>query len=160
MRGRNERATGTEKTLCLRPGEEYQMPGKVRPEMPDRVLLHDGSPTIYKRESADRDRICTRRDEEADGAEGRQKMKMKLPSGYVFKMKYKVKNAITIEAEVEKTELITCKDCKYFELDSFKRVDGTPIIVANEICQKWGDGCKTREDGWCFLAKKREEEIC
>ena len=44
-----------------------------------------------------------------------------------------------------------CKDCKYFEYDSVAKVDGIPLIVAHEICSKWGDGCKTREDGYCFL---------
>ena len=49
-----------------------------------------------------------------------------------------------------------CKDCKYFEYDSVAKVDGIPLIVAHEICTKWGDGCKTREDGFCYLAEKRE----
>jgi len=33
-----------------------------------------------------------------------------------------------------------CKDCKYFEYD-------------REICSRWGNGCKTKEDGYCFLFK-------
>ena len=48
-----------------------------------------------------------------------------------------------------------CKDCKYFEYDSMAKVDGIPLIVAHEICSKWGDGCKTREDGYCFLFEQR-----
>ena len=44
-----------------------------------------------------------------------------------------------------------CKDCKYFEYDSVAKVDGIPLIVAHEICNKWGNGCKTKEDGYCFL---------
>ena len=49
-----------------------------------------------------------------------------------------------------------CKDCKYFEYDSVAKVDGIPLIVAHEICNKWGDGCKTKEDGYCFLFEPRE----
>lgn len=49
-----------------------------------------------------------------------------------------------------------CKDCKYFEYDSMAKVDGIPLIVAHEICSRWGDGCKTREDGYCFLFEPRE----
>ncbi len=49
-----------------------------------------------------------------------------------------------------------CKDCKYFEYDSVARVDGIPLIVAHEICNKWGDGCKTKEDGYCFLFEPQE----
>ena len=51
-----------------------------------------------------------------------------------------------------------CKDCKYFEYDSVANVDGIPLIVAHEICSKWGDGCKTKEDGYCFLFEPQESE--
>lgn len=51
-----------------------------------------------------------------------------------------------------------CKDCKYFEYDSMAKVDGIPLIVAHEICNKWGDGCKTKEDGYCFLFEPQERE--
>lgn len=50
-----------------------------------------------------------------------------------------------------------CKDCKYFEYDSVAKVDGIPLIVAHEICSKWGDGCKTTEEGYCFLFEPLEE---
>ena len=36
--------------------------------------------------------------------------------------------------------LLNCKDCKYFEYDSVANVDGIPLIVAHEICSRWGDG--------------------
>lgn len=49
-----------------------------------------------------------------------------------------------------------CKNCKYFEYDSVAKVDGVPLIVAHEICNKWGDGCKSREDGYCFLFEPQE----
>ena len=52
-----------------------------------------------------------------------------------------------------------CKDCKYFEYDSVAKVDGIPLIVAHEICKRWGDGCKTREDGYCFLYEPKMEGI-
>lgn len=51
-----------------------------------------------------------------------------------------------------------CKNCKYFEYDSVAKVDGIPLIVAHEICNKWGDGCKTSEDGYCFMFEPRESE--
>ena len=51
-----------------------------------------------------------------------------------------------------------CKKCKYFEYDSVAKVDGIPLIVAHEICNKWGDGCKTKEDGYCFLFEPQESE--
>ena len=49
-----------------------------------------------------------------------------------------------------------CKGCKYFEYDGVAKVDGIPLIVAHEICSKWGDGCKTKEDGYCFLFEPQE----
>ena len=52
-----------------------------------------------------------------------------------------------------------CKYCKYFEYDSVAKVDGIPLIVAHEICSRWGDGCKTKEDGYCFLYEPRESEV-
>ena len=51
-----------------------------------------------------------------------------------------------------------CKDCKYFEYDSVAKVDGIPLILAHEICSRWGDGCKTKEDGYCFLYEPQESE--
>ena len=59
---------------------------------------------------------------------------------------------------VAESEMGHCKDCKYFEYDSVAKVDGIPLIVAHEICSRWGDGCKTREDGYCFLFEPQESE--
>lgn len=51
-----------------------------------------------------------------------------------------------------------CRDCKYFEYNSVANVDGIPLIVAHEICSKWGDGCKSSEDGYCFLFEPKEDK--
>jgi len=55
-------------------------------------------------------------------------------------------------------EIGRCGKCKYFEADYVSKVDGVPLIVAHEICRKWGDGCKTRENGWCYLFEGLESE--
>ena len=78
---------------------------------------------------------------------------MKLPDGWVFIPKAK---GAAIEIENGK-ELILCKNCKYFEYDSVAKMDGIRLIVAHEICKRWGDGCKTSENGYCFLAVKKSE---
>lgn len=44
-----------------------------------------------------------------------------------------------------------CKDCRYFENDTIAKVDGLPLIVGHEMCRRWGNGCKTDKDGFCFL---------
>ena len=64
----------------------------------------------------------------------------------------------TVEIEDIESKTRHCKDCKYFEYDSVANVDGITLIVAHEICSKWGDGCKTREDGYCFLFEPQESE--
>ena len=61
------------------------------------------------------------------------------------------------EALEQESKTGHCKDCKYFEYDSAVKVDGAPLIVAHEICSKWGNGCKTREDGYCFLFEPQAE---
>lgn len=54
---------------------------------------------------------------------------------------------------VDSVEVVRCKDCKYFELNHW---DG-PIITAHEICSKWGSGCKTDKDGYCFLGERKTD---
>lgn len=53
-----------------------------------------------------------------------------------------------------------CKNCKYFEYDYVTNVDGIPLILAHEVCKRWSDpiGCKTKEDGYCFLFEPSESE--
>ena len=64
---------------------------------------------------------------------------------------------MAIDALKEKEERIRCKDCKHFEYDHVEKVDGIPLIVGHEICKRWGEGCKTSENGWCFLAERKEK---
>lgn len=54
-------------------------------------------------------------------------------------------------------ELVRCKNCKNFMLDHFEKVNNVPVIVAHEICIKWGGGCKTSAEGFCFLGEKNDE---
>ena len=65
---------------------------------------------------------------------------------------------MAIQALDQESNIGHCKDCRYFEYDSVAKVDGIPLIVAHEICNKWSDGCKTREDGYCFLFEPQEGE--
>lgn len=54
--------------------------------------------------------------------------------------------------------IVRCKDCKHFEYAHVENVNGIPLIVAHEICMRWGDGVKTSENGYCFLAERRQHE--
>ena len=60
---------------------------------------------------------------------------------------------------VQEPKIGHCKDCKYFEYNSVAKVDGIPLIVAHEICKRWGDGCKTKENGYCFMFEPQESEV-
>lgn len=77
-----------------------------------------------------------------------------MTQSHCFEVKYL---AIKALRQVPKTG--HCKDCKYFEYDSVANVDGIPLIVAHEICSRWGDGCKTKEDGYCFMFEPQESEV-
>ena len=55
-------------------------------------------------------------------------------------------------------EIVRCNDCKHFEYNHVENVNGIPLIVAHEICTRWGDGVKTSENGYCFLAERRQHE--
>lgn len=52
-------------------------------------------------------------------------------------------------------EIIHCRDCKYYEMDVVDEMAGFPIIVAHNICNRWGRGCKTNQDGFCHLAEPK-----
>lgn len=58
---------------------------------------------------------------------------------------------------VDAVEVVRCKDCKHYELDSWANVNGIPLIVAHHICKRWGEGCKTDENGFCFMGEKVTE---
>ena len=51
-------------------------------------------------------------------------------------------------------EIVRCRDCKHFRRDVWEDVCSVPLIVAHEICVKWGNGCKTSPDGYCFMAER------
>ena len=49
-----------------------------------------------------------------------------------------------------------CRDCEHFEPDHWEVINYLPMIVAHEVCTRWGKGCKTSEDGYCFLWEKKK----
>ena len=55
---------------------------------------------------------------------------------------------------VDAIELVRCKDCGFFEVNHFDKVaelDNMPLITAHNICRRWGNGCQTSPDGFCFM---------
>ena len=53
-------------------------------------------------------------------------------------------------------EIIRCKDCKHFEYDHPYIIQGIPVL-GHEVCNAWGGGCKTDENGYCFMAERRTD---
>ena len=54
-------------------------------------------------------------------------------------------------------KIVRCKECRHFEKDVWAAVGGVPLIVAHEMCMKWGQGCRTSPDGFCFMAERKED---
>lgn len=78
---------------------------------------------------------------------------MKIPDGIIFE--YIPKRA---SIEIKPTELIKCKHCKYYVEDVIDEVvPGVPIITGHTMCKKWGNGCMTDPNGYCFMAEKEGE---
>ena len=54
-------------------------------------------------------------------------------------------------------EIIRCKDCGHFHYDMPYVIQGVPVL-GHEVCDFWGDGCKTSENGYCSFAERWEDE--
>lgn len=53
--------------------------------------------------------------------------------------------------------IVRCKECKHFHYDMPYVMQGIPIL-GHEVCDFWGDGCKTNENGFCSYAERRTDE--
>ena len=53
-------------------------------------------------------------------------------------------------------EVMRCKDCKHFHYDMPYVIQGIPVL-GHEVCDFWGDGCKTSENGFCSYAERRTD---
>ena len=60
--------------------------------------------------------------------------------------------AFTVDAE----PVVRCKDCKYFHYNKAYNIQGFPIM-GSLVCDKWGNGCRTDENGYCFLGERKED---
>ena len=67
----------------------------------------------------------------------------------------KVKNATPMVLPPEQPEIVRCKDCKYFEYDHPCMIQGVPVL-GHLVCIKWGNGCRTDEDGFCFMGERKD----
>ena len=82
----------------------------------------------------------------------------KLPDGLIFLFEADRKS---VSIEMKSKELIKCRHCKFYVVkEHWWESDGVPILCADccPTCTKWGDGCMTNPDGYCFLAERREDD--
>jgi hypothetical protein len=54
-------------------------------------------------------------------------------------------------------EITRCKDCGHFHYDMPYVIQGVPVL-GHEVCDFWGNGCKTSENGYCSFAERQEDE--
>jgi len=57
----------------------------------------------------------------------------------------------------EAVQVVRCKDCRYYEQDVWREVDGVPIIVAHHICEFWNGACHVKPDGYCSFGELAEK---
>lgn len=83
---------------------------------------------------------------------------MKLPKYFYFRVTEK-HHGTEIEVEdasnEDVVEVVRCRDCKHYLRNKIYVVDGMPLM-GNQVCEKWGDGCRTDENGFCFMGERRE----
>ena len=53
-------------------------------------------------------------------------------------------------------EPVRCKDCKWFA-DSVPYWE-LPLLMMNHVCTKWGRGCRTDLDGFCFMGERKDDD--
>ena len=57
-------------------------------------------------------------------------------------------------------DIVRCKNCKHFAIKDYWVDAPLPVLVADKVptCTKWGRGCKTEPDGYCFMAERKDNE--
>ncbi len=54
-------------------------------------------------------------------------------------------------------DIVTCGECVYFHYDKPYIIQGIPVF-GHEVCDFWGDGCKTNPNGFCSYGERRSDE--
>ena len=69
-------------------------------------------------------------------------------------MEIEIKKRMDLELNSER--VVRCQDCQYFLYDKLYMVEGLPLM-GNLVCEKWGNGCRTDENGYCFMGERKED---
>ena len=52
-----------------------------------------------------------------------------------------------------------CKNCAFFEHNSWGTIGGVKCIIAHDICTRLGRGCRTNPEGFCHLGEMRDDNV-
>lgn len=52
-------------------------------------------------------------------------------------------------------EIVTCGECIHFHYDKPYIIQGIPVL-GHEVCDFWGNGCKTNPNGFCSYGERRK----
>ena len=72
----------------------------------------------------------------------------RLPDGYIFRMKCKSDDHVTIDVEIEKSELVICKHCRYSEIS---KDDESKV----RYCLFTGSAVPA--EGFCYLGGREDK---
>ena len=50
--------------------------------------------------------------------------------------------------------IVTCGECIHFHYDKPYIIQGIPVL-GHEVCDFWGDGCKTNPNGFCSYGERK-----
>ena len=51
-------------------------------------------------------------------------------------------------------EIVHCKECIHFHYDKPYIIQGIPVL-GHEVCDFWGDGCKTNPNSFCSYGERK-----
>lgn len=78
------------------------------------------------------------------------------PACYLTKHIVIRKKKESIPTDCPLIEIVTCGECIHFHYDKPYIIQGIPVL-GHEVCDFWGDGCKTNPNGFCSHGERRED---
>ena len=65
-------------------------------------------------------------------------------------------SSVNAQPTIDAVSVVRCKDCKHYLRNELYAIEGIPLMC-NEVCKKWGGGCRTDENGFCYMGERSEE---
>lgn len=55
-------------------------------------------------------------------------------------------------------DILHCSECYFYREDAWQEVNGVPVITGHNLCIRWGNGCVTKPEGFCHMARREAGE--